>query len=56
MSPPERESRPGGYSETASRSTARTDDDFTRCSDRPQEWHADLGLVDDGDAVVGDAA
>jgi hypothetical protein len=30
MSPPTRESRPGGYSETASKSTARTDHDLTR--------------------------
>ena len=34
MSPPERESRPGGYSGTAAKSTARTDHDLIRCRRR----------------------
>lgn len=46
LRPPERESRPGGDTEAVPKSTARTDHDPTRCR-RPQEWHADLGLVDD---------
>ena len=39
-----RESRPGGYSETASKSTARTNHDLTRCLRCRRPLRAVLGV------------
>jgi hypothetical protein len=52
MSPPERE-KPAPSQDRPSLNCI----DFRQSSsDRPQEWHADLGLVDDDGIVGGDDA